>query len=385
MSRRINGEGSVYRYQNGYRAVGYIHGRRRYFRGRTQREAWNKLQQALRAPAPPPPVDPDAEDPTCAEWLDYWIENVKCTAVEPSTYVSYRGLINRHLIPGLGGLHLSDLNYSHVDRLHQRLLDQGLSISTIKQTRSVLGQALRIALQRGKVTRNVVRDTDSPRGPRATVKPLSPEHAAAVLGADHAPRDAARWTLALLYGLRQGEALALRWSDVDLDTGNLSITRALKRRPKVGLVIEGTKTARSRRQIRLDHEVLVVLKEHRRQQAAQRLAAGPLWQDQDLIFTNGIGKPVHPTDDAKRWAKLLRSLGIPHHRLHDARHTAATLAYEAGSEIDDVQLLLGHSSLDFTRRTYVHTQRVDTTKSVAAVRRLLTDLSAAPAPDADTG
>ena len=371
MARRINGEGTVYPYDNGWRAVGFVHGKQRYFRAPTKREAWDKLQRALRAPAPAPAPDPDAQDSTCGEWMDYWVEQVKRPAVEPSTYHSYRGLIDRHLIPALGTLSLSELNFSHVDRLHQHLLDRGLSLSTIKQTRSVLGQALRVARQRGKVTRNVIADTDPPRGPRTTVRPLAPEYAAAIMHADHSPRDEARWTLALLYGLRQGEALGLRWSDLDADTGTLSITRALKRRPQVGLVLEGTKTAKSRRQMVLDPELLRVLREHRRDQSAQRLAAGALWQDLDLIFTTSIGTPVHPSDDAKHWARLLDRLGIPHQRLHDARHTAATLNYEAGASIDDVQLLLGHSSLDFTRRTYVHTQRVDTTTSVDAVRRSL--------------
>ena len=384
MARRINGEGTVYPYEKGFRAVGFVHGERRYFRAPTKREAWDKLQTARRSPAPAPAPDPDAHDPSCVEWLDYWIEQVKRPAVEPSTYHSYRGLIDRHLVPALGVLSLSELNFSHVDRLHQHLLNRGLSLSTIKQTRSVLGQALRIARQRGKVTRNVITDTDPPRGPRTAVHPLTPEHAAAILHADHSPRDAVRWTLALLYGLRQGEALALRWSDLDTTTGTLSITRALKRRPRVGLVIEGTKTAKSRRQIVLDLDLMQALREHRRDQSAQRLAAGTLWQDLDLIFTTGIGTPVHPSDDAKRWARLLERLGLPHYRLHDARHTAATLTYEAGASIDDVQLLLGHSSLDFTRRTYVHTQRVDTTASVDAVRRSLRAPAHAAEPTAGT-
>lgn len=371
MARRTNGEGTVYPYQRGFRAVGDVHGKRQYFRAHTRREAWDKLQEARRAPAPAPDLDPDDADLTCARWLDYWLENVKRTTIAPSTYESYRGLIDRHLIPTLGALHLSELNYSHVDGLHQRLLDRGLSVSTIKQARSVLGQALRIARQRGKVTRNVVAETDPPRAPRSTVSALDADQVRQILAADHTSRDAARWQLALLYGLRQGEVLGLKWSDLDFETGLLSITRALKKRTGVGLVLEDTKTPKSRRQVTLDSEILTTLREYRREQARERLTAGSLWRDLDLIFTTGIGTPTHPTDDHKRWSRLLKTLGIPHHRLHDARHTAATLTYEAGAGIDHVQLLLGHSSLDFTRRTYVHTQRVDTTASVHQIRRTL--------------
>jgi len=371
MARRSNGEGTAYRYQGGFRAVAVINGKRRYFRAPTHREAMDKMRQARLQASAAPDWNPDADDPTCEEWLDYWLESVKRSAVEPSTYESYRGLIDRHLIPILGPVRLSELNFSHIDDLHHRLLARNLSVSTIKQARSVLGQVLRIARQRGKVSRNVIADTDPPRGPRATIDPLPPEHAAAILNADHSPRDAARWGLALLYGLRQGEALALKWQDVDLDSGDLSITRALKCRRGGGLVLADTKTPKSRRQLRLDSEILETLKVHRREQAAQRLAAGCLWQDDDLIFTTGIGTPVHPSDDWKAWARLLKKLGIPHQRLHDARHTAATLTYKAGSSLDDVQLLLGHSSLDFTRRTYVHTQHVDTTASIRQIRRAL--------------
>jgi integrase len=371
MARRSNGEGTAYRYQGGFRAVAVINGKRRYFRAPTHREAMDKMRQARLQASAAPDWNPDADDPTCGEWLDYWLENVKRSAVEPSTYESYRGLIDRHLIPILGPVRLSELNFSHTDDLHHWLLARNLSVSTIKQARSVLGQALRIARQRGKVSRNVITDTDPPRGPRRTVDPLPPEHAAAILNADHSPRDTVRWGLALLYGLRQGEALALKWQDLDLDSGDLSITRALKRRRGGGLVLADTKTPKSRRQVRLDSEILETLKVHRREQAAQRLAAGCLWQDDNLIFTTGIGTPVHPSDDWKAWARLLKKLGIPHKRLHDARHTAATLTYKAGSSLDDVQLLLGHSSLDFTRRTYVHTQHVDTTASIQQIRRAL--------------
>lgn len=377
MARRSNGEGTAYRYQGGFRAVAVINGKRRYFRAPTHREAMDKMRQARLQASAAPDWNPDADDPTCAEWLDYWVEQVKRSAVEPSTYESYRGLIDRHLIPALGSLRLSEVNFSHIDDLHRRLLGRHLSVSTIKQARSVLGQALRVARQRGKVSRNVINDTDPPRGPRTTISPLSPEHAAAILNADHSPQDAARWGLALLYGLRQGEALGLKWQDLDLDTGELAIARALKRRRGGGLVLADTKTLRSRRRIRLDPQILEALTAHRRDQVGQRLAAGILWNDQDLVFTTGIGTPVHPTDDHKRWSRLLRALGIPHQRLHDARHTAATLNYEAGSSIDDVQLLLGHSSLDFTRRTYVHTQRVDTTSSIREIRRLLSGPDAA--------
>lgn len=371
MARRTNGEGTVYAYQDGFRAVGEVHGKRRYFRAPTRREAWDKLREARRTPAPEPDLDPDDADLTCGRWLDYWVESVKRTTIAPSTYESYRGLIDRHLIPTLGALRLSELNYSNIDGLHQHLLGRGLSVSTIKQARSVLGQALRVARQRGKITRNVIAETDPPRAPRTTVSALATDHVRQILAADHTPRDAARWQLALLYGLRQGEALGLKWSDLDFETGLLSITRALKKRTGVGLVLEDTKTPKSRRQVTLDSEILNVLREHKREQARERLTAGSLWRDLDLIFTTGVGTPTHPTDDYKRWSRLLKVLGIPHHRPHDARHTAATLNYEAGAGIDHVQLLLGHSSLDFTRRTYVHTQRVDTTASVHLIRRTL--------------
>lgn len=371
MARRSNGEGTVYPYGNGFRAVGTIGGKRRYFKASTRRQAQQKLGSARQQAVMNPTWNPDGDDPTVADWLEYWLETIKKTTLEPSTYHSYRGLIDRHLVPVLGAYTLSQVDYSHIDTFHQRMLDRGLSVSTIKQSRTVLGQALRIARQRGKVTRNVIVDTDPPRGRAQQARTLTANEVATILTAPHSPRDLARWTLALLYGLRQGEVLALTWDDLDFDAGRLSITRALKRRPGLGLVIESTKTPKSRRQIHLDVELVAVLREHRRVQHTQRLAAGSLWDHHSLIFTTSRGTPVHPSDDGKQWRAMLSNLDIPHYRLHDARHTAATLSYEAGAPIDDVQLLLGHSSLDFTRRTYVHTQRVDTTATVRNVRQML--------------
>ncbi|WP_448642951.1 site-specific integrase [Geodermatophilus sp. URMC 63] len=153
-------------------------------------------------------------------------------------------------------------------------------------------------------------------------------------------------------GLRQSEALALRWSDVDLDNGTLSVRRRLHRVSGQGLVYEEPKADRSRRNLALPAQLVDALRAHRAIQREERIAAGSLWQDHDLLFAQPNGRPIERTSDWRAWKALLHQAGVREVRLHDGRHTAATLLLSEGVHPRVVMEVLGHAQMRTTTDIY---------------------------------
>ncbi len=209
-------------------------------------------------------------------------------------------------------------------------------------------------MQRGKVTRNVCTLVDAPSLVRSEVQPLTASEARRLLDSARDTRNAARWSVALSLGLRQGEALGLRWSDLDLEAGTLTVRRALQRQRGRGLVFVEPKSRAGRRTILLPRPLREALRTHRVAQAEERLAAGSVWHDHDLLFAQVNGKPVEPRRDWQDWKELLTRAGVRDARLHDARHTAATLLMQQGVPARVAMQILGHSQISLTLGTYSH-------------------------------
>jgi integrase len=163
----------------------------------------------------------------------------------------------------------------------------------------------------------------------------------------------ASFVLSATTGMRRGEVLGLRWKDVDLDAGRLSVVHTLT--TVGGVPVEGgTKTNKSRRRVGLDAVTVDVLRSHRRRQREERLAAGPLWQDTGFVFTQEDGSAIHPDRYSRRFTALVRKAGVPVIRLHDVRHTNATIALEAGVHPKVVSERLGHATVGITLDLYSH-------------------------------
>jgi len=189
---------------------------------------------------------------------------------------------------------------------------------------------------------------------REEIRPLSAEQARAVLTAALGHRNAARWSVALALGLRQGEALGLAWDAVDLDAGTLTVRQALQRQAGGGLVMVPPKSRAGPRVVPMPAQLVEALRTQRAAQAAERLVAGSMWVDRGLVFATVVGKPIDPRSDHRQWQQLLRAAGVPAARLHDARHTAATLLLTQGVPARVVMELLGHSQITLTLGTYSH-------------------------------
>jgi integrase len=268
---------------------------------------------------------------------------------------SYRSTVRLHLKPGIGHHRIDRLQPEHLERLYVALADKGLAPASVLRAHRVLSRALRVAFQRGKVARNVATLVDPPTVKRpVTALPLSAEEAKKVMATAQAHRNAARWTVALAVGLRQSEALGLRWQDVDLNNGTLSIQRGLHRVTGKGLIYEEPKADRSRRTLALPQQLVDALRAHRAAQLEERVAAGSLWEDSDLLFAQANGRPIERKTDWHAWKSILRESGVRDVRLHDGRHTAATLLLSAGVHPRVVMEVLGHAQMRTTTDTYSH-------------------------------
>ena len=160
--------------------------------------------------------------------------------------------------------------------------------------------------------------------------------------------------MALALGLRQGEALGLTWECVDLDRGTLTVRQALQRQPGTGLVLVQPKSRAGRRTIALPGPLRVALRAHRAAQLADRMAAGSMWQDHDLVFCQQNGRPLEPRSDHRAWRALLTAAQVRPARLHDARHTAASLLLQQGVPARVAMEILGPSQISLTLGTYSH-------------------------------
>jgi integrase len=353
MRKRANGEGSVYRRKDGRWAasVSLDHGRRKAFYGKTRQEVGRKLGAALKARQDGLPVV--GERQTVAKFLESWLESTRPT-VRPRTFTRYEEYVRLHVIPELGSLTLARLSPQYLQRLYANRLEAGLSPTSVAHLHAVLHRALEQAARWGLTPRNVAKLVTPPRPSRREMATLSPEQARALLQTAEGDRLEALYVLALSTGMRQGELLALRWRDVELEGGSLQV-RATLQRTHDGFQFAEPKTARSRRQVALTRAAADSLRRHRSRQLEERLQMGAAWEDNDLVFANEVGRPIEAGNLIRRsFHPLLQRAALPQVRFHDLRHTAATLALGKGVHPKMVAEMLGHSQIAVTLDLYSH-------------------------------
>ncbi len=308
--------------------------------------------------------EPRGKSVTVAGWMTYWYTRIAPRNTKPLTMAGYNAKVNHYIVPLLGHHRLDKLSPEHIDDAWDRLREEGnptladpipLSANTIHQTHRILSRALKVAVQRKKLRSNPAGADSMAAPPReeGEIVPMTDAEVDAVLAASRGQWNAARWNVALAIGLRQGEALGLRWEDVDLDEGTVTIRQTLMRLTGQGIVFGTPKSKKSRRTIALPSSLHASLKTHRSEQAAKRLELGSAWTDSGLVFTLEDGRPIDPSVDANRWRALLKAAGVKHYRLHDARHSAATMMLSQGVDVRVVMAILGHSQLSVTMR-YQH-------------------------------
>lgn len=354
--RRGHGEGSIHQRTDGRWAatldLGWENGKRRRksFYGKTRREVAEKLGSAVQARRQGLPVTNDRRK--TGEYLAWWVDAVLPNAVRPSTEAGYAGIVRKHLVPTIGRIPLAKLAPHHVTSLMNERLERGYSPQTVKNIHACLRRALGQAVRWGLVPRNVAGLASAPRVQTSEVRPLTPEEARHLLLVARGDRLYALYAVALAVGLRRGEALGLHWGDVDLDAGLLKVQRSLQR-VNGELRFMEPKTARSRRTITLPASCIEALRDHRRRQVEERLAAGPSWQEHELIFSTGIGTPIDPRNIHRSFYRIRKNAGLTC-RFHDLRHTCASLLLAQNVHPRVVMEILGHSTIGVTMDVYSH-------------------------------
>jgi integrase len=273
--------------------------------------------------------------------------------VKPQTLRTYEGLVRARIEPALGATKLSKLSAAQLSGFYGRLLDDGLAPASVRVVHAIIYKALRQAYRWGMIPTNPASVASVPKPRSAEVTPLTREQAKAFLAAAEGEPLEALFTLLLSTGLRVGEALGLRWSDINLDKGTAHIARTLWWAPG-GKAQFGTPKSGKGRSIQLPPMAVASLRRHHTRQLEQRLAA-PTWVESGSVFTNLIGEPLRRDHvDRHHFQPLLRKAGLPRHTLHVLRHTAATLLLQQGTHPTLVQHLLGHASVSMTLDKYSH-------------------------------
>lgn len=318
-------------------------------------------------------------DLTLAAWLDHWLDNVLPMTARWKTLSTYRSQMRLHVVPALGDWRMSDIQPEHLEAHYRRMQTEGHSAHTIGAVHRVLRSALNEAVRRRRLGNNPALIARPPRVEAVEVEPLSIEESKRLLQASQSTLQPARWSIAVSLGMRQGEALGLRWEDVDLDEGVLRVRRSVQRhtwehgcvdvdgqpscrrkrgaecdhRTGGGLLLVEPKTKASKRTIVLPAPLVEELRAHRAQVNRRRLAAGTWNPTHDLVFPAAGGGLIDPARDHTEWKSLLKKAGLRDVRLHDARHTAATLLLVQGVDIRTVMSIMGWTEMATAQR-YTH-------------------------------
>ena len=362
-------EGSIYPEDGGY--TGALHlgigakGRRQRVKrkGKTKAQVKDKLKEAA--------ADLEAGVTTDVRYTvedavnDYLARGLKGRA--KTTIDNYRSLAGHHVIPQLGDIKLKELTADHLDDWLDERAEE-LSQRTLRLIHQILERAIRQAQARDKVRRNVASLVDVPEGQEGRPsKAMTLNQAVMLLEAVEAGthRLAAYVVLSLLSGVRTEEARALRWSEVDLDTGTMAVYRSARAKGD-------TKTRKSRRILELPTRAVQALRTHHTRQAVERLAAGELWQEHDLVFCREDGTPLDRWHVRKEFGKITKAAQLgPEWSPRELRHSFVSILSAHDVRIEDISDLVGHSSTGVTETVYRHEIRPTLTKGATAMNHIL--------------
>ena len=292
MTRRGNSEGTITKRKDGRweARITLSNGNRRCFYAKTRQAVSDKLVKAQKALSEGLTLPPQRQP--LKQYLERWLEESVRPTLRPSTFTSYATNVRLHITPELGRIALAQLTAQDVQRFMNRKQKSGLSPRTVQYNHAILRRALTQAERWGLVSRNVARMVSPPRVPKANIQPLTPVEVKRLLEAIRNDRLEALYTVALAVGLRQGEALGLRWQDLNLEAGTLSVRVALQRIDGEPVLVE-PKTDKSRRTIKLPDICITALSDHKKQQSLERAFVGEAWKTEwDLVFAKEDGNPL---------------------------------------------------------------------------------------------
>jgi integrase len=377
-SRTAQGSGTIRQRKNGLWEARYTAGRdpgtgkqiQRSIYGASEKEVLQKLQRTQVDITDGTYIEPSKL--TIGAWLDIWTVEY-LGGVKPRTVENYKSVCENHLKPKLGALKLTALSAHTVQGLYNKCQqgEKPLSPKSVRNIHGVLHKALKQAVKLNYIKVNPCDACELPRYEKKDIKPLDDEAIKAFLTAIQSHKWENLLIVTLFTGARQGEILGLTWSCVDFKNGVIIIDRQRQRNNELAT----TKNSKSRR-ISPAPYVMAALKEQRRRQSENRLLAGSLWEDTDLVFTNEFGKPPAHCTISRAYKSIIKGLGYPESRYHDLRHSYAVAALQSGDDVKTVQETLGHHTAAFTLDQYGHVTERMKRESAERMERYIQDIKA---------
>jgi integrase len=346
---------------------------RRHMRGKTKTAVTEKVKK-LERERDAGSIRRPGQTWTVEKWLLHWLCSIVAPpAITQNAYDAYEVAVRVHLIPGVGAHRLDKLEPEHLERLYRRMVADGAKPGRAHQVHRTVRAALGEAHRRKHIVNNPAALARPPKVDEQEIEPYTVSEIQRIMQAAKSERNSARWALALALGLRQGETLGLKWARIDFAGKEVAVDRN-RLRPKWAHGCDGncgkkpgfcakrvranddlarTKSKAGTREIGLPEELLGILRKHREEQDAERRTACDLWEECGFVFTTPRGRPVNPSTDYHAWKRLLARAGVPERRLHDARHTAATVLLLLGVPERTVMSVMGWASTSMAAR-YQH-------------------------------
>ncbi len=298
---------------------------------------------------------------TVASYLQAWLKDYAEPNVSMKTYSRYSEICNKHLIPALGRVELQKLKPLHIQEYYNEAMKSGrldgkggLAAQTVKHHHRVLSEAIKKAVRWQLINHNPCDAVDAPKPKKKEMKALDEKESAVLLDAAKGTRLYYPVLVGLTTGLRRGELIGLKWSDINFSGDSLSVNRTIEETRISGVVEKTPKTKKSLRLIALPGITLSALKTLRKEQSEQKLRLGPLFQDNGYLFANDDGTIWKPDAFTKAFQRLVKGSNIDHVRFHDLRHSHASQLLKQGINPKVVSERLGHSSIAITMDTYSH-------------------------------
>lgn len=348
--------------------------------GKNKTEVEKRLRKALVEAEEGTYVEPSKM--TVGQWLDIWLETY-LSSVRPYTVLSYTQHVNNHIKPALGEIRLDKLHTHSIQQFYNRLGmangdKPGLSPKTVQNIHGVLHKALQQAVKIGYLRINASDACELPRAEKTEIKPLSEEEIQTFMKTIKGHKFETVFLVLMFTGIRRGEVCGLTWDHVNFERNTIYINRQLQQIPGQSGVFQLTPTKSGKgRTITAAAFVMDALRQYKVQQTEARLKAGPDWQDEGFVFTNHLGRHLSPNTVYNNYKRLMASIGLPQARLHDLRHTYATISLDAGDDIKTVQENLGHHTAAFTLSQYAHSTEKMKTESAARMDQFIKGVSGA--------
>lgn len=386
MAKKANGEGSVNRYKNGWRATITL-GRgvdgkliRKQFYGKTKLEVLKKVDEFKVKNTLGLSTKDDKL--TIQEWIKTWLEQYKMNDCRPSTMERYLGIYKNYIEgTNLGIIKLKDLKPLTLQNYYNDLVKKkNKTPDTIKVINKVLSGGMKQAQKEQLILNNPCLAVTLPKiQAKNEVMTFTIDEQKLFLNQLEGNRDKCIFSLALGSGLRLGELLGLKWSDIDFESRQITISRSIKRvkcfdensTTKTKIIEQLPKTKYSFRTIPLPEVTINELKRHKNMTLKEKLKAGEIYIDSNLVFPNEIGGYIDARNLSKRYRRVLKKANIPYRKFHALRHTYATRLFENGVSLKVVQVLLGHSSMEITANIYTHVLQDEKVRAVDVLDKCL--------------